>query len=252
MPARFSAPYMEKIRSGVTRYQKERSKLIRSGVTGGTVPPRITLKQLLSENYSKREMNKALKEMSLFTATKAQKTVEIKGKTYSEYEIEKFRLKLGRERKATARELSLMTGFDAESPLSHNQYIKKLQARQTELSANWMDIIGSRAGAEVEVKSLKSETFYENWIYALFQDAEKLGFPEDKLKTMIKKLSKLTPQQFERLYAEDPAISYIFSFYNAEISSKGKGRINNKDARDAFFDLYERIDLIIERYKNIK
>lgn len=250
MPARFNAPYMAKIRSGLSRYQKERSKLIRSGMTGGTVPPRITLKQLLSENYSKREMNKALKEMSLFTATKATKTVNIRGTEYSQYEIEKFRLQLGRERKATARELSLMTGFDAESPLAHNQYIKKLEARQTELSASWQDIIGTRAGGEVSAKSAKSETFYENWIYALFQDAEKLGFPKYKLDDMIKKLSKLTPQQFERLYAEDPAIGYIFNFYNAEI--RGKGKISNKDARDAFNDLYERLDRTIERYKNIK
>lgn len=250
MPARFSAPYMAKIRSGVSRYQKERSKLIRSGVTGGTVPPRITLKQLLSEHYSKREMNKALKEMSLFTASKATKTVEVGGKTYSEYEIERFRLRLGRERKATARELATMTGFDAVSPLAHNQYIKKLEARQKELSASWQDIIGSRAGAEVEAKSQKSETFYSNWIYALFQDAEKLGFPKDKMDEMISKLNKLTPQQFERLYAEDPAISYIFSFYNAEV--RGKGKINNTDARDAFNDLYARLDRTIERYKNIK
>ena len=252
MPARFSAPYMAKIRRGLSRYQKERSRLIRTGIQGGTVPPRITLKELLSSYYGKREMNKALKEMSLFTAAKALKTTTINGKEYSQYEIERFRLQLGRERKATARELSLMTGFDAESPLAHNQYIKRLQARQVELSASWENIIGTRAGGEVAAKSIKSEAFYENWIYALFQDAEKLGFSKEKLDEMIKKLSKLTPQQFERLYAEDPAISYIFSFYNANISSRGKGKVSNSDARDAFKDLYERLDRTIERYKNIK
>ena len=252
MPARFSSSYVSKIRRGVLRYQKEYSRLKRSGVSESVLPQRITFKGLMNEYYSKREMNKALKEMSLFTARKATTMVDVNGKEYSQYEVERFRLQLGRERKATSRELSLMTGFDAESPLAHNQYIKRLQARQVELSASWQNIIGTRAGGEVAAKTIKSENFYENWIYALFQDAEKLGFPKEKLDEMIKKLSKLTPQQFERLYAEDPAITYIFSFYNANVSSRGKGKVSNSDARDAFKDLYERLDRTIERYKNIK
>lgn len=250
MPARFSAAYKAKIRKGLTRYQKERSKLIRSGVTGGTVPPKITLKQLYSENFTRRAMNKALKEMSLFTAGKATKTVEINGKVYSQYEVEKFRLALGRERKATARELAAMQGFDSVSPLSHNQYVKRLEARQKELSQNWQELIGTRAGMEALTKAQRSETFYANWINALFQDAEKLGFPKDKMDKIIEKLNTLTPQQFERMFNEDPSISYIFSFYNAEI--KGGGKINNDLALEAFNDLYNRIDRIVERYRNLK
>ena len=200
--------------------------------------------------YSKREMNKALKEMSLFTATKATKTKQIRGKIYSLYEIAKFRLQLGRERKATERELSLMEGFDATSPLSHNQYIKRLEARQRELSQNWKDIIGSRAGAQVMDASMKAEQFYTNWVNALFQDAEKLGFPQEKMEAIIKKLNTLTPQQFERLYAEDPAINYIFSYYNMEV--KGGGSMSEKNSLEAFNDLYNRIDRTIERYRNLQ
>lgn len=250
MPARFNPSYISKIKREVRRYQKERSKLIRSGVQGGTVPRRITVKSLLNTYYSKREMNKALKEMSLFTATKATKTKTIRGKVFSLYEIAKFRLQLGRERKATERELSLMTGFDAKSPLAHNQYIKRLEARQRELSNNWRDIIGSRAGKEVILASEKSETFYSNWVNALFQDAEKLGFSQEKMETIIKKLNTLTPQQFERLYAEDPAISYIFSYYNMEV--KGGGSMSEKNSLEAFEDLYNRLERTIERYRNLK
>lgn len=250
MPGRFNSAYRAKIRRELTRYQKERSKLIRSGITGGTVPKRITLKQLYNQYYSKREMNKALKEMSLFTAGKATRTVSIKGKVYSQYEVEKFRLILGRERKAVSRELEGMQGFDAVSPLAHNQYIRRLQARQNELSKTWQELIGSRAGAEVILKADKSENFYSNWINALFQDAEKIGFSRDKIDVMIAKLNKLTPQQFERLYSEDPAIGYIFNFYNTEV--KGAGKMSNADALEAFEDLYNRLDRTIERYRNLK
>lgn len=250
MPARFNQSYISKIKREVRRYQKERSKLIRSGVQGGTVPKRVTFRGLMRTYYSKREMNKALKEMSLFTATKATKTKSIRGKVYSLYEIAKFRLQLGRERKATERELSLMEGFDATSPLSHNQYIKRLEARQRELSKNWKDIIGTRAGAQVSDASMRAEQFYTNWVNALFQDAEKLGFPQEKMEAIIKKLNTLTPQQFERLYAEDPAINYIFSYYNMEV--KGGGSMSEKNSLEAFNDLYNRIDRTIERYRNLQ
>ena len=250
MPARFKPAYMTKIRQEVRRYQKERSKLIRTGIEGGTVPPRVTVKGLLGKYYSKREMNKALKEMSLFTATKALKTREIGGKVYSEYEIAKFRLQLGRERKATSRELSLMTGFDAVSPIAHNQYIKKLQARERELSGRWEKLIDSRAGAEVMKKAEKSENLYANWTKALFDDAMRLGIDENKIREMIKKMNTLTPQQFERMFAEDPSIGYIFNYYNAEV--RGGGKIATKDATEAFESLYNRLDKTIERYKNIK
>jgi len=254
MSARFDRAFTDKIRRGVRRYQKERSKLKRAGITDSDLPPRVTLKGLLNQFYTKRTMNVALKEMSLFTAGKAKKIVSIGGKDYSQYDIEKFRLQLGRERKATTRELSRMTGFDAVSPLAHNQYIKRLEARQKELSSSWKNIIGTRAGAEVAAKAIKSEKFYENWIYAFFQDAEKLGFSEEKRNAIIKKLNKLTPQQFERLFAEDPAIGYIFSYYNMSVAGgkNGRGRIASNEALDSFNELYERIDITIDRYINLK
>lgn len=249
MPARFSKAYDAKIRKAVTRYQKERSRLVRKGVFEN-VPPRITYNQLINQNYTKRQMNKALKEMSLFTASRALKTVKIRGKISTAYEVAKFRLLLGRERKATARELQAMVGFDADYPLQHDRYIKRLEARSRELNKPWQELIGTRAGAEVLAKAEKTENIYTNWINALFQDAEKLGFPKEKIDEIIKKFNKLTPQQFERMYYEDPAIGYIFGYYNAEI--KGQGEIDEDLALQAFNSIYLRIDQTIDRYTKLK
>jgi len=249
MPARFKADYVAKIKREVRRYQKERSKLIRMGVFEN-VPKRISYRDLTSQYYTKREMNKQLKEMSVFTAAKALKTEKVKGKVFTKYEIAKFRLQLGRQRKAIERELSSMVGFDAESPLAHNEYIKMLEARKVELSENWRNIIAGRVGAEVMTHDVKAENFYDNFVKALFDDANRLGFPEDKIREMVAKMNKLTPQQFYRMYREDPNISYIFGYYGAEV--KGNGSIPDDDALQAFQDLYNKMDLVIERYKNIK
>lgn len=249
MPARFKADYVAKIKREVRRYQKERSKLIRKGVFEN-VPQRVSYRDLVSKYYTKREMNKQLKEMSVFTASRAIKTEKIKGKVFTQYEIAKFRLQLGRQRKAIERELSLMTGFDSDSPLAHNEYIKMLEARKLELSYDWRKIIATRAGAEVMTHDVKDENFYDNFVKALFDDANRLGFPEDKIREMVAKMNKLTPQQFYRMYREDPNIGYIFGYYGAEV--KGKGSIPDSDALQAFQDLYNKMDLVIERYKNIK
>lgn len=249
MPARFNAAYMAKIRREVTRYQKERSRLIRTGIQGGTVPPRVTVKKLLSTHYSRREMNKALKEMSLFTAGKALRTTTIHGKVTSQYEVERFRLLLGRERKATARELQAVQRIEYINPIGHDRYVKKLQARARELNKSWEELLGTRAGAEVLAKATKSENLYSNWVNALFQDAVKLGMEQSKIDEIIQKLNKLTPQQFERMYYEDPAITYIFGFYAAEV--KGSGSMDNAMALDAFESIYQRIDDTIRRYTKL-
>ena len=245
----FTPSYVQSVKKAVRRYQKERSKLIRAGVYEN-VPKQVSLKSLFRNYYSKRELNKQLKEMSVFTAAKALKTDKIRGKVFTKYEIERFRLQLNRQRKAIERELNLMTGFDSDSPLAHNSYIKTLEARRKELSADWRDIIATRAGREVMSHDEKSENFYENFVKALFDDANRLGFPEEKIREMVNKMNKLTPQQFYRMYHEDPNIGYIFGYYGAEV--KGNGSIADTDAIDAFNDLYNKMDAIIERYKNIK
>lgn len=251
MPAKFSKDYTAKIKREVRRYQKERSKLIRKGIYEN-VPRAYSYKDLVNKYYSKREMNKVLKEMSLFTAARATKATKVRGKVYTQYEVAKFRLMLNRERKALSRELDLMQGFDAESPLAHNRYIKNLEARLREVSKNWRDIIGTRAGNQVLLKAEKAETFYTNWINAFFQDAEKLGFSSEKMDEIIKKLNKLTPQQFERLYNEDPSINYIMSYYVTEVKGAGELGVDDDEILQAFNDFYDRLDLIIDRYTKLK
>lgn len=249
MPAKFAPSYVAKIKREVRRYQKERSKLIRKGVFEN-VPERISYRDLVSKYYTKREMNKRLKEMSLFTATKATKARTIRGKATTEYEIQKFRMLLGRERKDIERELTRASKKESKLiNLVHDRYLRNLEARRNELSRNWRDIIGTRAGAQVMRYEQNRETLYSNYIQALFQDANELGFPQEKMDKIIQKLNTLSPRQFERMFNEDTTISYIFNYYQS-LTDKNL-EIEKNSALDALEILFKTIDSKVSFFKKL-
>lgn len=249
MPAKFSSSYVAKIKREVRRYGKERSKLIRKGVFEN-VPPKITFRSLINKYYSKREMNKQLKQMSLFTATKATKARTIRGKATTQYEVEAFRLTLARQRKEIEREIKLIEKEPwNEARLRHDRYLEGLKSRQVELSKNWRDLIGTRAGRAVMNYEPNREALYSNYITALFQDAENLGLSQQQMNEMIAKLNTLSPRQFERLFNEDPDISYIFNYYNSLTDKNFE--IEEKTAKKAFKKIYDNLDKKIKYYRNI-
>lgn len=249
MPARFNPSYVAKIKREVRRYQKERSKLIRRGVFEN-VPAQVSYRELVSKYYTKREMNMRLKEMSLFTATKATKARTIRGKATTQYEIERFRLTLGRRRKEIQREISLIEKEPWNvARLRHDAYLEGLLSKQRELSRNWRDLIGTRAGRSVINYEGNRETLYSNYIQALFQDAENLGISQEQMNEMIAKFNSLTPRQFERMFNEDPDISYIFNYYNSLTDKNFE--IEDKNAKKAFEKIYKNLDKKIKYYKSI-
>jgi hypothetical protein len=249
MPAKFSPSYVAKIKQAVRRYQKERSKLIRRGVFEN-VPKQVTYRELTSKYYTKREMNKRLKEMGLFTATKATKARTIRGKATTQYEIEHFRLTLGRRRKEIEREIKLIEREPwNEARLRHDAYLESLKSKQKELSRNWRDLIGTRAGRGVMNYEGNREALYSNYIQALFQDAENLGISQDQMNEMIAKFNTLSPRQFERMFNEDPDISYIFNYYNSLTDKNFE--IEEKNAKLAFMKIFNTLDKKIAYYKNI-
>lgn len=249
MPARFTPSYVAKIKREVRRYQKERSKLIRRGVFEN-VPEQISYRDLTSKYYTKREMNKRLKEMSLFTATKATKARTIRGKATTQYEIERFRLTLGRRRKEIEREIKLIeTEPWNVARLRHDIYLESLKSKQKELARNWRDLIGTRAGRSVLNYESNREALYSNYVQALFQDAENLGISQEKMNEIIAKFNTLTPRQFERMFSEDPDISYIFNYYNSLTDTNFE--IEQKDAKKAFDKIFKTLDKKIKYYKNI-
>lgn len=249
MPARFKPSYVAKIKREVRRYQKERSKLIRMGVYEN-VPARVSYRDLVSKYYTKREMNKRLKEMGLFTATKATKARTIRGKATTQFEIEQFRLTLGRRRKEIQREIDIIEREPWNvARLRHDAYLESLKSQQKELARNWRDLIGTRAGRAIMSYEHNREALYSNYIQALFQDAENLGISQEEMNEIIAKFNTLTPRQFERMFREDPDISYIFNYYNSLTDKNFE--IEQKDAKKAFDKIFKSIDKKIKYYKNI-
>lgn len=245
----FTPSYVKSIHKAVRRYQNERSKLIRAGVYEN-VPEQITFRGLTSRYYSKREMNKALKEMGQFTSGKATKARTIRGKATTQYEIDVFRLRLERQRKDFQREIDLIEKEPWNpSRLRHDQYLENLKSRVEELSADWKDLIGTRAGRSVMNYEHNRDVLYSNYITALFQDAENLGMSKEQVDEMIAKLNTLSPRQFIRMFSEDKDISYIFNYYNSLTDKNFE--IDETSAKKSFKKIYRQLDEKIKYYKNL-
>lgn len=245
----FTPSYVQSIKKQVRRYQKERSKLIRMGVYEN-VPEQITFRDLKSRYYTKREMNKALKEMSQFTAGKATKARTIRGKATTEYEINVFRLRLERQRKDFQREIELIEKEPwTPARLRHDQYLENLKARVKQLSKNWRELIGTRAGRSVMNYEKNREALYSNYITALFQDAENLGLSKDQVEEMIAKLNTLTPRQFIRMFNEDKDISYIFNYYNSLTDESFE--IDQKSAKSSFLKIFAELNSKIKFFTSL-
>lgn len=245
----FTPSYVNSIRKAVRRYQKERSKLIRLGVYEN-VPEQVSFRGLASRYYSKREMNKALKELSQFTAGKAIKARTIRGKATTQYEIDVFRLRLERQRKDFQREIDLIEK-EPWNParLRHDQYLENLKARVQAMNKPWQELIGTRTGRSIMNYEHNRDMLYSNYITALFQDAENLGLSKQQLDEMIAKLNTLTPRQFVRMFNEDKDISYIFNYYNSLTEEDFK--IDENQAYNAIRKIYKDLDKKIQYYKNI-
>lgn len=245
----FTHSYVKSIRAAVRRYQNERSKLIRQGVYEN-VPEQITFKSLKSRYYTKRDMNKALKEMSQFTAGKATKARTIRGKATTQYEIDVFRLRLERQRKDFQREIDLIEKEQWNpARLRHDQYLENLKARVESMQSPWQELIGTRTGRSIMNYEHNREVLYSNYITALFQDAESLGMSKDQVDEMIAKLNTLTPRQFIRMFNEDKDISYIFNYYKS-LTDKNFA-IDEDSAKKSFDRIYKNLSKKIAYYKSL-
>ena len=130
--------------------------------------------------------------------------------------------------------------------MQHDIYTANLQARRAALSANWTDLIGGKIGQRLVEEPARNTQTYDNYLQLLFEDAYQMDFPEDKINYIKDRLLRLKPRQFMRALEDDPNIQLIFEYYHSLTRTSG-GMENN--AYDAFQQLYENIDAIIEKYK---
>lgn len=241
---RYNAEYNRQIERVVSNFNRKVARLQKAGRT--VLPNKVSIRELKSQNLTRGEMNQRLRDLQRFGVRGSENIVTIGGNQYTRYDVDIFRRKLRRERARLTRDIQKAEATTSKYPMQHDRYTANLKAKRTTLTKNWNELINSKVGKTISEQDIKQSELYDTYLETLFQDAYQLGFEDDKIDYITKRLSKLKPRQFLRALEDDPNIQYIFDYYHALTRTSAEGDSN---AYDAFQQLYENIDAIVSKYK---
>ena len=241
---RYDDEYNANIARIVSNYNRKVARLNKAGAR--LLPQKASVRSLKAEYTNRGELNRRLRELQRFSRRGSENIVTIDGKEFTAYDVDIFRRRLRSERARLSKDIAAAAAYKSQYPMQHDIYTANLQARRAALSANWTDLIGGKIGQRLVEEPARNTQTYDNYLQLLFEDAYQMDFPEDKINYIKDRLLRLKPRQFMRALEDDPNIQLIFEYYHSLTRTSG-GMENN--AYDAFQQLYENIDAIIEKYK---
>ena len=226
--------------------------------------PDLTSVKLIKENATNRkELMRMLKDLELFSKRGMEKTVRFSsGVEMSRYETEKLKRNLRSAKISVSRQMKSfkdtpITIFGVKQTTPHiydeayinlqsqrellNKDINKLTKKQiSRLEGNIKDILYSYE---------EDNRYKENWIDML----EKLSYygklDINKVEEIQKKLGKLSPSNFTRLYRNEKSIKAIQEKYIEIVRNKGNvDEAFIHDLEETLETFYQNLDVIVEDY----
>lgn len=240
---RYDSEYNANIQRVVSNFNRKVARLNKAGVTN--IPQKVSVRELKSRVANRAEMNQYLRDLQLFSKRGSENIVTIDGKEFTQYDIDLFRRRLRNERKRLTKELQKAESMESKYPLQHDIYTSTVRSRRTALSGKWADLITGSIREKLIEEPYRRAVLYNTYLEIMFQDAYQLNFPDDKIEYIKKKLLELPPRKFIQALESDPNIQYIFDYYHSLTRSSQA----DPNGRDAFEQLYENIDEIVEQYK---
>ena len=240
---RYDSEYNKTISRVVSNYNRKIARLSNAGVD--LLPSKVSIRTLKNQFTNRRDLNVYLRELQKFSKRGAENIVTIDGNRFTQYDIDVFKSRLRRERSRLNREIAQAQAMTTQYPMQHDIYTANLKAKRAALSSNWANIITSKLKDKLIDEPAKHLAIYDNYFEILFQDAYQLGFEDEKIEYIKERLLKLSPRKFIRALEDDPNIQYIFEYYH----SLTRTSVGDNNAYDAFQQIYENIDAIVDKYK---
>lgn len=241
---RYDSAYNQEISRVVSNFNRKIRRLEKE--ERQLLPTRVRVSEIKEQFSSRRELNKYLNDLRRFSKRGAEEIVTVKGKEYTRYQIDLFRANLRRERRELARNLAKAESAQHRYPMQHDVYVQNLKNRINKLAQRWTDLIEGEFWRTAYQQFLNME-IYDNYLEVLFQDAYQSGFDPEKAEYIKNKLLELSPNQFIQALEDAPEIKFVFDYYHA--LTRQAGVSNRRIDRDAYEQLYKRIDQIVATYK---
>ena len=240
---RYNSTDNKNIERVVSNFNRKIARLQKAGYS--QLPSKVSIRTIKSQFSTRRDLNVYLRDLQRFGRRGAEDIVTIDGKDFTKYDIDIFRRSLRREKSRLEREIAQAQTMTTQYPMQHDVYTANLKARRSALSGKWADIITTQVREKLIEEPYRHAVIYDNYLEILFQDAYQIGFEDEKIEYIKERLLKLPPRKFIRALEDDPNIQYIFDYYH----SLTRTSYMDNNAYDAFQQIYENIDAIVEKYR---
>ena len=240
---RYNSTDNKNIERVVSNFNRKIARLQKAGYS--QLPSKVSIRTIKSQFSTRRDLNVYLRDLQRFGRRGAEDIVMIDGKDFTKYDIDIFRRSLRREKSRLEREIAQAQTMTTQYPMQHDVYTANLKARRSALSGKWADIITTQIREKLIEEPYRHAVIYDNYLEILFQDAYQIGFEDEKIEYIKERLLKLPPRKFIRALEDDPNIQYIFDYYH----SLTRTSYMDNNAYDAFQQIYENIDAIVEKYR---
>lgn len=242
----------------IARLEKEQRDLL---------PSKITKKNLKSNVYTRKELQRKLKELQRFSTRGAEEVITTSGGVrLTKYELNEIKRENARVKRNITREINRLK---VEKP---KIFGKKQTSTYSEMGDHdFLNLVARRKALEKDVNKLSREEFErftklvektgrnqqymnnifkENYFDMLTKTAYYFDYDNEKLAYLKDRLMKLQPNDFLKLFKEDKSVRAILDYY--PVVTNSFNAINPDDIKEDVVNLYDNlinnIDEIVKDY----
>ena len=248
MAIRYDSQLKAEIRKTVKAFNAKIRRLENKGVTSALLPNKVSSKEIQQGILNRRDLRSRLQQLQEFSS--AGTTVESEGGLIGTDIL--FQYRQGEANKAIKeinKEYEKVLKLNTRYPMMQSEYTSNLRSKMEYLSRDIksMDIrqvnIFNKNILTPEQRTIKDETFYNNFSRMLFFDAYKAALPASLISEIMQKLEKLSPSKILELFNTEPSFKAVTDTYQ-----KGKREaedVTDEETREQFEALNERLDEIL-------
>ena len=218
------------------------------------LPSKITKKDLKSGVYTRTELRRKLKELQRFSNRNAEDVITTSGGVrLTQYDYQNIKRENARIKRNITREINRLkvekpkifgkTQTSTFSEMGDQYYLNLVAIRKVfekninKLSRDELERFTKLIEKTGKNQQYMNTVFKENYFEMLTDIAYYYDYDKKKLDEMKKKLMKLKPNKFLKLFKEDKSIRAILDYY--PVVTKSFNTINPDDIEEDVVNLYD-------------
>ena len=218
MPIRYDSQLNAELRRAIRSFNAKIKRLEAKGVSAGLLPDKVSTKEIKAGIQNRRDLRQRMQQLGELSSAGA--VNESEGGLIGTDILFQYRQgEANRAVKEINKEYQKTLKLDTRYPMMQGEYVHNLKAKMDYLSRDVRSLdvrqiqIFNKNILSPEEKTIKDETFYNNYIKMLFFDAYRGAVNPELIKSIIEDIQKLPPSKLLELFNRDPSIRGIADLY---------------------------------------